>query len=312
MPGSPRRSYEWRRKAVLAVTVGVVSFVAAEAVLRWWDIGDPPAFTADPHYGYLMRPDQSVSTRGHRFRINTAGFRGPDFVWSKPDGVVRLLFLGDSITYGGGSIPDEALFVNQVASSLVPWEDSVEAVNLSVPGWGIQNMAAYVMTKGLPRADALIWILPAEDFRRPKSTMEEHGFRSKKPWSRLLYVTSVVLRRELGWFSASSGARSSPEETLARNVDAFRRTLELVARGGTLCVVVALPDGAGYEHEELWDDLVRFRQAAESLSIPFLDLGSAFEYHRVEEFFLDEIHLSRLGHEMVASAIAPFLRERIK
>jgi lysophospholipase L1-like esterase len=287
----------------LGVIVVLGAVLAGEGVLRWQELVDPPVFEANPHYGYLMQPNQVVSPRGRPFRINNAGFRGADFAWSKPNGTLRLVFLGDSITYGGGRIEDDALFVNRTATALAGGLRPVEAVNLAAPGWGVQNIAAYVRLKGVPEADAVIWVLPAVDFRRPKTTMEDHDFPFRKPRSRLLYVASAV-RRDL----RGLGAWPVREETLALNVEAFRRTLELVGDGGTPAVVVAVPMERGYGN--LHDALATFGAAAKALSVPFLDMGPVFERRRGERLFFDGVHLSVQGHEVLASAITAFLRER--
>ena len=102
--------------AFIFLSAAVVGLLAAEGVLRLWDVADPPAFVEDPQYGFLMRSNQSVSTRGFRFQINWFGLRGRDFAMPKRAGVYRIAFLGDSIPYGGGSIQDPNLFVNVVAS----------------------------------------------------------------------------------------------------------------------------------------------------------------------------------------------------
>src|SRR5262245_17566544 len=109
----PNRAF-WR--VLFVVASSLASLVLVEGLLRWLDVGDPPVFAAHAQYGYLMQPNQSVSTRGNRFHINRAGFRGGDFFWSKSEGMHRIAFVGDSITYGGGSIKDSDLFVNRVAS----------------------------------------------------------------------------------------------------------------------------------------------------------------------------------------------------
>src|SRR5262245_43722827 len=142
-----------REKIPLLILSGVI-FLAGEGFARWLDIGDPPAFEKHDKYGYLMRPDQSVSTRGNRFQINRAGFRGIDLRSPRDPHVYRIAFVGDSVTYGGGSIPDRDLFVNRVASRFgVLTHHSVEAANISAPGWGIPNMAAYIETHGLADVD---------------------------------------------------------------------------------------------------------------------------------------------------------------
>jgi len=97
--------------------------------LIWWKspveaLRDTQRFLAqvmtyerDPRYGYLMRPRQMVSTYGDPIEINALGLRGPPLLEPKPEGVVRVLFLGDSITYGGGRIHEGELFCRRIENA---------------------------------------------------------------------------------------------------------------------------------------------------------------------------------------------------
>ena len=293
----------------MAFFASLVSLVGAEGFLRWRDLADPPAFEANAQYGYLMRPNQSASTRGHRFRINHAGLRGADFTLPKPNGVFRIVFLGDSITFGGGRIPDQDLFVNRAALILASSNHrQIEAINLSAPGWGIQNMAGYVATNGLLDADALVWVISSSDFRRPKSTLEENGFLEHKPWSRLIYATTHVFR-----FARRSVDNGVPQRTdsdpLRQNAHTLRRTLSQISNNNVACVVIAVP--AAYENAQSLADLNTFRSATASVSVPFTEVRPALQQHRPEEMFLDGVHLSVDGHKVVSEAIVAFLQQTV-
>ena len=63
---------------LLVVGAMLLSLALVESLLHWLDVADPPVFISDPHAGYVMAPNQSVSTRGTRFRINNLGLRGDD------------------------------------------------------------------------------------------------------------------------------------------------------------------------------------------------------------------------------------------
>jgi hypothetical protein len=259
-----------------------------------------------------LQPDQSVSPRGHRFRINRVGFRGDDFEVDKHPNALRVAFLGDSITYGGGQIPDKDLFVNRVPLSLeVPSRRPIESLNLSVPGWGIQNMAGYVTSKGLYHADLLVWVIASADFRRPKTTLEENGFWEVKPWSRIMYGGFVLARmsyQALGGhlgFGSGKAKAGSGLEILEKNLQTFHRTLAGVKNSGVSCLVVIVPAAGGYG--SLHGDLVKFRSQAESLAVPVLDMGPAFEPHSSTELFFDGVHLTSRGHELIAESIVDFL-----
>jgi hypothetical protein len=259
---------------------------------------------------YGRHTNQSASTRGNRFHINRAGFRGVDFTWRKPEGVYRIAFLGDSITYGGGSILDRDLFVNRVAYRLsLLTHYKIEAINLSAPGWGIQNVAAYIETQGLPEIDLLVWVIPAVDFRRTKKSLEDSHFPDKKPWSRLMYVTSSLIcevyKGLVQWLGESKKSVGGDPTILDDNVQVLKHVLAQSAKRGNRIMVAFVPSRENNQSDR--EDLVVFRLAAESLSIPCLDLGPVFERHRFEKLFLDRAHLASEGHKAVADEMVGFL-----
>jgi hypothetical protein len=298
-------------KNLLFVVISCLMLLASvEGLLRWLDIGDPPVFEEHPDYGYLMQPNQSVSTRGHRFHINRAGFRGDDFAWAKSGDIYRIAFVGDSITYGGGSIMDPDLFVNRVASRLSALtHNKIEAMNLSAPGWGIQNIGAYIETVGLPEVDLLVWVIPAVDFRRPKTSLGDHHLPHEKPWSRVTFaffsLAWVAQRRGSQWFAESHTNSSGHRTIREQNIQVLMHVLTDRMKKGHQVVVAFVPS----RKENDWDrdDLVVFRLAAESHSIAWLDLGPALERESLEKVFRDEMHLNNRGHEVVGEGIVGFL-----
>ena len=302
----------------LVILSCVIALAIGEGLLRWLDIGDPPAFEKDPHYGYLMQPNQSVSTRGSRFHINREGFRGVDFAWRKPEGVFRIAFAGDSITYGGGSVPETDLFVNQVASRLSSLTNNkIEAINLSAPGWGILNIAAYLKTDRLPEVDLLVWVVPAADFRRPKMSLEEYGFPTKKAWSRITYLASVATSKvynevyNMGrrwWFIKSNETSGEAQAVRDQNVQTLVYVLSGRMAKGNRVMVAFVPSQHGNDTDP--EDLAVYRLAADSVSIPCLDLGPAFQRERFDKLFFDGMHLTSLGHKVAADAIVVFLTKQ--
>jgi hypothetical protein len=296
------------KKLIVLCVATVLSVAATEGVLRWLDVGDPPVFESNPRYGYLMRPSQSASTRGRRYWINQAGFRGADFAAVKRPEAIRVVFLGDSITYGGGQIAESDLFVNRVARMLEATERRrVEPVNLSVPGWGLQNMAAYVAEKGLHDADLLVWVISAVDFRRPKATLEENGFWESKPVFRTVYLASWstrVARHLLGARAvAVADTPSRPSETLELNVSAVDATLRRLRSRGLPCLMVLVPADPRYGTAPT--DGARFSAVANTYGVPVADMGTVFGRHPAEKLFADGVHLTVQGHALVAQAITP-------
>ncbi|MEQ1893316.1 MAG: hypothetical protein ABL998_12280, partial [Planctomycetota bacterium] len=97
-----------RKKRLVALTLALglgfgVGEVAARVVF-----GAPMAerlplmfMRAHPTRGWAMVPGQNHFTYTHEVRVNALGLRGPE-VGAKEPGERRVLFLGDSLTYGQG------------------------------------------------------------------------------------------------------------------------------------------------------------------------------------------------------------------
>ena len=214
------------------------------------------------------------------------------------------MFIGDSITYGGGSIPETELFANRVSAVLQSRSTAIiETINLSAPRWGVANMAGYVAMKGVYDADVVIWILPECDFRRRKTSLEEHHFLTAQPWSRLLYMAHLAITQN---GLRQQNDKGQENETIFKgNIDLLMETLKKLALNGTRVGLVVLPSESPEKSYEL--DIRTLRTAAGAHSIPILDATQTFHLHRSEDLYLDGAHLSRNGHKVMAESISDFL-----
>ena len=103
-----------RRKRILALAIALgASFLVAELAVRVF-VGAPLAerlpilmVRANSYRGWEMVPGEHY-TYQHRVRINSLGLRGPELA-AKDSNERRILFLGDSLTYGQGVADDETV-----------------------------------------------------------------------------------------------------------------------------------------------------------------------------------------------------------
>jgi hypothetical protein len=67
-------------------------------------------------------------------RVNSLGVRGPDLVWSKPAGTLRILCLGDDVTLADG-LPEQETYAGRLQTILAGrLPQSVEVINAGLPG----------------------------------------------------------------------------------------------------------------------------------------------------------------------------------
>jgi hypothetical protein len=265
---------------------------AAELGMRVTGLGEVTTYRPDPRWGYLMQPGQRVAPYGSPVEINSLGLRGPELRDPKPPGVTRVMFLGDSITYAGGRVPEAGLFLRRLETLAAEHGLAVESVNVSAPGWSPQNWVAWTAANGLLGADLVVPVIPTIDLARPFARPEQHEFLERPPLLRLgnLWLKVRALR-----------VPSVPltEESLVANLAAIR---EFESRlNGVPLVAVFIPSQTPGDHLEWW--LPYEKEFPDAL-----DLRQSLE----PSDFLDVVHLAASGHAKVGERIWERLRPQLE
>lgn len=143
----------------LAATIlgGLVSLALIEVWVRWqWDHkrGTPGFSVSDPVRGQRLLPGYDGWFAGVPVQVNALGFRDPrEYAVTKPPGTVRILVLGDSVTFGHGAI-FETTYPYLLEQRLKAWRTDVrwEVWNLGVPGYNTGQELSHLREVG-PRFD---------------------------------------------------------------------------------------------------------------------------------------------------------------
>ncbi len=116
--------------------------------------------------GQIKQPDDSVPLT--KVEINDDGFRGKKVQLPKPKGQKRILFLGDSNTFGYG-VNDSARFSDLLEQRLPGYE----TVNLGVFGYGTDQEAILLEREGLRFApDLVVVAFSAGDLNDNRSSID--------------------------------------------------------------------------------------------------------------------------------------------
>lgn len=265
----------------------VLALLAAEGILRlaWVPMAERSTPESEAHPVYLWAPRPGI--RGervtpeyhHAFAHSAQGLRNTPMLHpQRPPGIrARVLFLGDSFTYGLGSADPET-FVGRVASA---WPD-VEVVNAGCNGYGQRQELAILDTLGAALRPDLTVVMffwndvednikrAAPAFRRdavghvvrtdlkvpdgfdplaareaaPRPTLAE-----QKPFWTLAYLRELVREAKVGLKGGLLGGARRKIRTPADRAAAWPVTAELLEllrlraeEIGTRLVVVSIPD----------------------------------------------------------------------
>ncbi len=141
------------KKTLLKLGVSLLTLLMMlaliEVVLRIREAGEPsPSETPGkkaPMYIPLNSPILYGLNPAHP-EINSLGLRDDEMSVEKPAGTLRVLVLGDSVTFGVGVHRDKA-FPNQLERLMRPF-GNVEVINAGVPGYTAYNELQYYLTEG--------------------------------------------------------------------------------------------------------------------------------------------------------------------
>jgi hypothetical protein len=115
--------------------------------LRWDETkGTPGFFLTDAARGQRLAPNYHGWFAGVPVRINALGFRDRrDYSLAKPANTVRIVVLGDSVTFGHGTL-DDTTYPYLLEQRLRGWRGDVnwEVWNLGVPGYNTRQELIYL------------------------------------------------------------------------------------------------------------------------------------------------------------------------
>ena len=290
----------------------------------------------DPRIVYELRPRLDVRFAGGRLTTSDTGFRGRDVSSPKPEGVYRIVGIGDSYMFGQG-VSDDETYLARLAdpgSGLLSGR-RVETVNLAVPGFNTV-MEVELLRERIDRLepDLLLIEIVGNDLDLPNFL-----WRAVDPWTiHRFFLLDFVRDRvrtgrsqgaQLPGLSEAPREAEGSAETFARDaaqvppqyapmvgLPAFERAVQGLAETGRThhVPVLALTHGVWFE-----DAMLKILSANQ---IPVLVLRSALrqraraldapDYARSPlALSPTDLHPSALGHRAVAEELAAWLRTRI-
>jgi|SRR5687767_4676634 len=282
---------------------------AAELAMRWIGLGDPVLYYTNASYRYAPAPNQRRERRNAAVAtIDEHGLRGVESWGAAADR--RILFVGDSVTWGGTNTDDGATFAARTCAKLEELGGgNLTCGNAGVNGYGVDNMTARLrFDPAVGRADAVVVTIITVDGTRGLSDLKSSYFYSAQPHGPLkalwelagfaLFYGSGKLRYDRDAYDSRDDVPVL-EESLAGLYDALRGLED----GGKQVLVVFSPvkaDLAGAEKPLT----AAMRSSIRASGLASLDLTEAMAARRNEDLYYDGVHLNQAGHELYATWIA--------
>lgn len=313
VPTSPNCSQRKRtlRYTLFALPALLAVAVAAECVLRYGvGLGNPVLVTPDAACNYIVKPDQDITRFFRHTHINHYGMRSNEVPPTRTPHTLRVMFVGDSITYGTSRVGQSEIFAEVVQRELPSVvHEPVEVLNASASSWAIDNELSYIRSRGIFQSDEVLLVLNSDDLAQPRATIQDLGddLPVKRPATALgeLYMREVKVHLFHAHARTDAGETSDPgaqgiiQANLA-DLDAFRA---LVAGQHARFAIVYVPFRKDIPEDSSGPASV-LRGWAAAHQVPFLDLTEVEAKYSPDQITLgDGMHLNAAGHRMVATEI---------
>jgi hypothetical protein len=288
----------------------VILVAAAELSLRFvLGLGNPVIIAPDPACAYLFKPNQNAYRFFCHTRINAYGMRADPVPPAKDPVKLRIMFIGDSVTYGTSHIDQSKIFseiVHRDLPSVV--HRPVEVLNASVSAWAIDNELAYARSRGIFQSDVVLLVLNSGDLSQPRAEIGDVGEDTTlhHPSSALGELWSRYFEPRFFHIAPSKDAG----DAAARNADATIRanlaeleTFEALVTGQHARFAVVFIPFRNEIPEPSAQSEATLRRWTAAQHVPLFDLTPAEAAYSVGAITLDGFHLNVRGNRLVAQNI---------
>ena len=287
------------KKIVISVSV---SLFLIEISLRIIGFGNPIIYENNVQNFYPKANQNSNRYRNANIRINHLGMR-TNFNWENYKQKVKILFFGDSVTYGGSYIDNQNLFSEKICADYL--SNSI-CGNFGVNGYQFENIQSRIRQIDEKYYDQII-ILLSSVTNSEKSNFYDFPFYEKYDYS-LFKATTEVFNHFLfkykiydAYHSNSLKKKNNKESNkIVSKID----FIEELSKYKKIKIFV-LPTLEDLNNKNEKFKLSELQNLKSNNLINLYDFIIKKNY---KDLYFNNAHLNKKGHEYIAKIIYSFIK----
>lgn len=300
---NPLRFTAWIAAALLVVAVG------AELLLRFvLGLGNPVVVVPDAACSYTLAPNQHTWRFFCHTHTDQYGMRSDAFAPVPPPGTLRVMFVGDSVTYGTSHVDQSRIFTELLHRGLPSVaHEPVEVLNASAGAWAIDNELSWLRSRGTFHSGIVVLVLNSGDLGQPRAEIADLGEDTAQ--NRSATAIGEVWTRFLKPRLLHRAPHADAGDTAGNNAETIRANLaeldafqKLAAADGARMALLyipfraEIPNPAAHSEQTLaaWTTAHR---------VPFFDMTSVEAAQPISAVSLDGAHLNVHGNQLIADAV---------
>ncbi len=292
----------------ILVPVILIVTVITELYLKNLGLGDPIRYDSNILYGYSPKANQKKKRiNDATVTINDLGLRSINS-WKTND-KRKIVFLGDSVTYGGSYIDDKDLFSHKVCEKL----DQFLCGNAAVNSYGVYNtVMRSKFDERIQSANIFIYLFPPDDFLRDYRNSKTAHFYLKKKKYFLPAITEAInfisikydLNNYISKFNDTKGKISDDYKFIDYSIKILKNEINAKKNKNKTVLVFLSNRKDDKFFKRNYNNYIK-TQLKKNKDIYFLDDTLTKDIF----FYDDSVHLSKKGHDVVSMKILTTLRK---
>lgn len=291
-------------------TILIISIptILSEIYLKYVGLGDPIIYDVNYVYGYAPRENQKkIRLKNSTVTINDVGLRSI-FNWKENKDKKKIIFFGDSVTYGGSYIDDKETFVHLSCKYI----KNINYIcgNAGVNSYGIFNIAyRSKYDSRLTNDDLRVFLLVPDDFYRGLQNyntahfyMNENNFLFPAIFEAINFVSTKYNIRKYLSKNSDSKAEDNKNSLIDESIEILNSEIERLISNGKQVLLFT----SNSKNDNPLNNLI-IKKINDRINHKIIDLSNVL----TKEMFEDETHFNKFGHENVARFISKKIIENI-
>lgn len=327
-PSSGGRLREFVKGAVALVIGLVIALLLLELATRyllddgmnfdiemWKYASDIKRVSDIPELGHEHTPNTEGFYMGVPVTINSLGLRDDEVSLAKPDGVVRILMLGDSVTFGWGVLQDDTVSAKlEKLLNETPGATRIEVVNSGVGNYNTVQEITYFLSRGIELDPDIVvlnfFINDAEPTpKRDNSSILQHSYLAVFAMGRIDALMRTYFGKE-DWRDYYAGLYRPDAPGWQAALASMDALIEYTRTNGIRLLIANYPELHELDPYPFEKVTAAVEEEATSHDVAFVDLLPSVATLEPESLWVspEDAHPNRVASEHFADALAETLR----
>lgn len=260
--------------------------------------------------GYNLSPNQKVvNRRNNTIYLNNKGMRSNNDWLNNKDR--KLLFIGDSVTYGGSIVSNNELFSEKICQKLNVNNKKFLCGNYAANGYSIISMKNKIAYKEFDNEEFIIIVLTASDMERNFHNIYSQPFYSKKIsnyFPALTELMNIYLERYL--YNIKHKNNSVEFEINSEKYKNFAKEnienlSKVTKKTNKKIVLIYSPEISEFSNK---NKFFYYKNILKNNFSNFIDMTTYISREKnLNKIYYDHVHLNSEGHEFYANVIKDYL-----